>query len=75
MAEKITKSYLIGSESFQSISGKVYEMWNLYVKNIIFVYSLPILTSTWHSNYHNRPGRYMSRELKSDNINMERALT
>jgi hypothetical protein len=49
-------------------------MWNVYVKNIMFAYSLPMSTSTWHSNHCNGPGGYMSGELKSENINMEKAL-
>jgi hypothetical protein len=75
MAKKITKSYPIGSERFQSISKKVFEMWNLYVKNIIFACSLPTSTSTWYSNYCNRPSGYISRKLKSENINIEKAPT
>jgi hypothetical protein len=49
------------------------EMWNLYVKNIIFVYWLPMSTSTWCSNHHNGPGGYMSGELRSENINKKKA--
>jgi hypothetical protein len=52
-----------------------FEIWNLYVKNIIFVYSLPMSTSTWCSNYCNRPGGYMSRELKLENIKYRKAPT
>jgi hypothetical protein len=51
------------------------EMWNLYVKNIIFACSLPMSTSTWRSDLRNRPGRYMSEELKSENINKKKAPT
>jgi hypothetical protein len=47
-------------------------MWNLYVKNIIFAYSLPMSTNTWHSDHCNRPGGYMSGELKSENINKKK---
>jgi hypothetical protein len=50
-------------------------MWNLYVKNIIFAYSLPMSTSTWHSDHRNGPGGYMSGELKTENINKEKAPT
>jgi hypothetical protein len=34
------------------------------MKNIMFAYSLPMSTSTWHSDYCSRPGGYMSGELK-----------
>jgi hypothetical protein len=51
------------------------EMWKLYVKNIMFVCSLPTLTSTWRSDHHNGPGGYMSGELKSENINKKKAPT
>jgi hypothetical protein len=51
------------------------EIWNLYVKNIMFAYSLPTLTSTSHSDHHNRPGGYMSGELKSENIKYQKAPT
>jgi hypothetical protein len=49
-------------------------MSNLYVKNIMFAYSLLTSTSTWHSEHHIRSSGYMSGELKSENINMEKAL-
>jgi hypothetical protein len=75
MAEKITKSYPIGLERFQSISGKVFKIWNVYAKNIIFACSLPTSTSTWHSDHRDGPSGYMSEELKSENINMEKAPT
>jgi hypothetical protein len=75
MTEKITKSHPIGLERFQSDPREFSEMWSLYVKNIMFVYSLPISTSTWHSNHCNGPGGYMSRELKSENINKKKAPT
>jgi hypothetical protein len=45
-----------------------FEIRNLYVKNIMFACSLPMSTSTWHSDHCNRPGGYMSGELKSENI-------
>jgi hypothetical protein len=51
------------------------EIWNLYAKNIIFAWSLPISTSTWHSNHCNRPSGYMHGELKSENINKIKAPT
>jgi hypothetical protein len=47
----------------------------LYAKNIMFACSLPMSTSTWHSDHHNGPGRYMSGELKTENINKEKAPT
>jgi hypothetical protein len=75
MAKKMTKYHLIGSQRFGSISGKLFEMWNLYVKHIMFACCLLISTSTWHSDHCNRPGRYMSGELKLENINMEKAPT
>jgi hypothetical protein len=46
IAEKITKSYLISLERFWSIYTNSFEIQNLYAKNIIFAYSLPISTST-----------------------------
>jgi hypothetical protein len=73
--ENITKSYLIGSEGFQSNSREFSKMQNLYAKNIMLACSLPMSTSTWHSNHHNGPGGYMSGELKSENINKEKAPT
>jgi hypothetical protein len=72
MAERITRSYPIGSERFWSIYTSNFEIQNLYAENIIFAYSLPISTSTWHSDYCNGPGGYISGELKSKNINMEK---
>jgi hypothetical protein len=51
------------------------KMWNLYGKNIMFAYSLPISTSTGHSDHCNGPGGYMSGELKSENINENKAPT
>jgi hypothetical protein len=51
------------------------EMWNLYAKNIMFAWSLPTSTSTGNSDHCNRPGGYMSGELKSENINMKKAPT
>jgi hypothetical protein len=75
ITKKITMSHLIGSEGFWSDSREFSEMWTLYVKNIIFAYSLPMSTSTWYSNYLNRPSRYMSRELQLENINKKRAPT
>jgi hypothetical protein len=41
----------------------------------MFACSLPTSTSTWHSDYRNRPGGYMSRELKSENIKYRKAPT
>jgi hypothetical protein len=68
MAKRITKCHPIGLERFQSIWMNNFEIWNLYVKNIMFVYSLPMSTSTWLSDHYNGPGGYMSGELKSENI-------
>jgi hypothetical protein len=73
MAEKITKDHAIGSERFWSIWVNEFKIWNLYAKNIMFVSSLPTSTSTWHSDHRNGPGGYMSGELKSENINTEKA--
>jgi hypothetical protein len=52
-----------------------FEIWNLYAKSITFACPLLMSTSTWCSDHHNRPGGYMSVELKSENINMEKAPT
>jgi hypothetical protein len=52
-----------------------FKIWNLYAKNITFACSLPTSTSTWRSDHRIRPGGYMSGELKSENINMEKAPT
>jgi hypothetical protein len=60
---------------FGVILTEFFEIWHLYVKNIIFAYSLPMLTSTWYSDHRNGPGGYMSVELKSENINTEKAHT
>jgi hypothetical protein len=62
-------------KGFRVILGEFSKMWNLYMRNIMFAYSLPMSTSTWHSDYCNRPGRYMSRELKLENINKRKAPT
>jgi hypothetical protein len=62
-------------KGFRSILREFSEMWNLYAKNIMFACSLPTSTSTWHSDYHNRPGGYMSGELKSENVNKKKAPT
>jgi hypothetical protein len=75
MAERITRSHPIGLGTFWSICTDKFEIWNLYVKNIMFVYSLPTSTSTWHSNHYNGPGGYMSGELKSENIKYQKAPT
>jgi hypothetical protein len=75
MAERITKCHPIGSEEFWSIWKNNFKIWNLYVKNIMFAYSLPMSTSTWHSDHHNGPGGYMSGELKSENIKYQKAPT
>jgi hypothetical protein len=75
MAERITKSHLISSERFCSICPDKFEMWNLYVKIIMFAYSRPTSTSTWHSEYCNGPGVYMSGELKLENIKYRKAPT
>jgi hypothetical protein len=52
-----------------------FKIQNLYAKNIMFACSLPTSTSTWRSDHRIRPGGYMSGELKSENINMEKAPT
>jgi hypothetical protein len=75
MAERITNGHPIGSEWFRSICMNKFEIQNVYAKNIIFACSLPTSTSTWHSDHRNIPGGYMSGELKSENINMEKAPT
>jgi hypothetical protein len=75
MTEKITNSHPIGSEGFQSNSREFSEIWNLYIKNIMFACSLPTSTSTWQSDHYNGPGGYMSGELKSENINKKEAPT
>jgi hypothetical protein len=74
-AEGITRGHLIGLGIFWSIYTDKFEIWNLYVKNNIFACSLPMSTSTWHSEYFNRPGGYMSGELKSENIKYQKAPT
>jgi hypothetical protein len=74
-AEKITKSHPIGSERFQSIWMNNFKIRNLYAKNITFACSLPTSTSTWRSDHRIRPSGYMSGELKSENINTEKAPT
>jgi hypothetical protein len=75
MAERITKYHQIGSEESWSVWMNNFKIWNLYTKHIMFAYSLPTLTSTWHSNDCNGPGGYMSGELKSENIQYQRAPT
>jgi hypothetical protein len=75
MAEKITKGHPISSEQFRSIWTNKFKIRNLYAKSIMFAYSLPTSTSTWRSDHRIRPGGYMSRELKSENINTEKAPT
>jgi hypothetical protein len=75
MAERITKSHPIGLERFWSIYTDNFEMRNLYAKHIMFACSLPTSTSTWRSKHHNRPGGYMSGELKSENIKYRKAPT
>jgi hypothetical protein len=73
MAEKIAKSHLIGLEQFWSVCVNNFKIQNMYVKNITFACSLPMSTSTCCSDYHIGPARYMGRELKSENINIEKA--
>jgi hypothetical protein len=51
------------------------EIWKLYMKNIIFAYSQPTSMSTWYSDYGNGPAGYLTRELKSENINQKKAPT
>jgi hypothetical protein len=41
----------------------------------MFACSVPTSTNTWRSDHRIRPGGYMSGELKSENINMEKAPT
>jgi hypothetical protein len=72
MAEKITKSHPIGLEQFWSSWMNNVKIWNLYAENIMFACSLTISTSTWCPNHCIQPGGYMSGELKSENINIER---
>jgi hypothetical protein len=60
---------------FRSICSDKIEIWNLYMKNITFACSLPMSTSTWHSDHCNGPGGYMSGELKSENIKYRKAPT
>jgi hypothetical protein len=74
IAERITRSHPISLGIFWSICTNTFEIWNLYGKNIMFVCSLPISTSTWHSKYCNGPGGYISGELKSENIKYQQAL-
>jgi hypothetical protein len=52
-----------------------FEIQNLYAKDITFACSLPMSTSTWHSDHRNGPGGYMSGELKSENIKYRKAPT
>jgi hypothetical protein len=61
-------------KGFGAILSEFSKIRKLYVKNIMFAYSLPMSTSTWHSDHCNRPGGYMSGELKSENINKKKAL-
>jgi Na+-transporting NADH:ubiquinone oxidoreductase subunit NqrF len=75
MAKRITKCHLIGSEGFQSIWMNNFKIQNLYMKNIMFACSLPMSSSTWHSDHSNGPGGYMSRVLKSENIKYQKAPT
>jgi hypothetical protein len=75
MAESITQCHPVGLEGFWSIWMNNFEIWNLYVKHIMFACSLPTSTSTWRSDHRNGPGGYMSRELKSENIQYRKAPT
>jgi hypothetical protein len=75
MAERITKYHLISLERFGSVWANNFEIWNLYTDNIMFAYSLPMSTSTWYSDHCIGAGGYMSGELKSENINTEKAPT
>jgi hypothetical protein len=68
MAKRITRSHPIGLGMFWSICTDNVEIQNLYAKNIMFVCSLPMSTSTWLSEHHNGPSGYISGELKSENI-------
>jgi hypothetical protein len=72
---RLPRRHLSSLERFWSICINSFKIQNLYVKNITFAYSLPMSTSTWHSNYCNGPDGYMSGELKSENINTEKAPT
>jgi hypothetical protein len=60
---------------FGSVCSDKIEIWNLYMKNIMFACSLPMSTSTCHSDHRNGSGGYMSRELKSENIKYQKAPT
>jgi hypothetical protein len=75
MAERITRHHPIGLGIVWSICSDKFEIQNLYVKNIMFAYSLPMSISTWYSNHCNGPGGYMSGELKSENIKYRKAPT
>jgi hypothetical protein len=74
-AKRITRSHPISLGILWSICNDKIEIWNLYAKNIIFAYSLPTSTSTWHSDHHKGPGGYMSGELKLENIKYRKAYT
>jgi hypothetical protein len=73
MAERITRSYPIGLGIFWSICTDKFKIRNLYVKNIMFAYSLLTLTSTWRSDHHNGPGGYMSGQLKSEKYKISKS--
>jgi hypothetical protein len=75
MAERITRSHLIGLGIFWSVCTDKFEIRKLYAKNIMFACSLPTSTSTWRSDHRNGPGGYMSRELKSENIKYRKVPT
>jgi hypothetical protein len=68
MAKNITRSYLISLEGFQTDPIE-------FSKNMEFASSLPTSTSTWCSDSHNGPSRYICGELKLENINIEKAPT
>jgi hypothetical protein len=75
IAERTTRSHPIGLVTFWSIYTNKFEIWILYVKDIIFACSLPMSTSTWRSDHCNGPGGYMSGELKSENIKYQKVPT
>jgi hypothetical protein len=53
-------------KGFWNICTDDFKIQNLYVKNIMFAYSLPMSTSTWCSDHCNGPAGYISGELKSE---------